>query len=491
MKSKFCPRICDSALRCIFPSVRAFTRSATIGVFFGLALCAVPSFAAEDGMPPVQAACGFTDDAFDTATDIHALDEYQDAIALLLQRKKFAELDCIADEIRATKARFSGGAWKLHFLYLGLQEPRPGHPTQEDWHQHMALVEQWTQLKPRSITARIALAESYNSDAWDARGDGYADSVSNSGWKLFGQRLEKSRQILETAAALKAKCPEWYVAMEVVAQGEEWDLSKVTELFLKADAFDPTYQYYYRSYAYLLLPKWIGEEGDAARFAEKAADQIGGDDGDILYFMIASKVVCACQETEYAHFSWPRLQKGFAAIEKKYGPDLVNTNNLAMMAVKSNDWEVAGPAFERIGHEWDKDVWITEEWFNSNQAIARSNKAAIGTTRIMQQEAEANEKTPEGMAYRKDFDYRFAKVEQSCAGKAKENLTEFDFYVHVVKDGSVDNAWGTHPTPMMQCLMQTLYDGHVRNEKPFPAPPAASYWVSIHIDPSKADTAMK
>jgi hypothetical protein len=63
--------------------------------------------------------------------------------------------------------------------------------------------------------------------------------------------------------------------------------------------------------------------------------------------------------------------------------------------------------------------------------------------------------------------------------------------VNVGKDGGVDDAWGTHPTPMMQCLMKAMYDGHIKNEKPFPAPPKAPYWVGIHVDPSKASTAMK
>lgn len=439
----------------------------------------------------VPASCGFSDDAFDTATDIHAVEEYQEAIALLLQREKFAQLDCIADQVRTTKARFSGGAWKLRNFYIGLDEPRPGHPTQEDWRKHMALMEHWTQLRPQSVTAKIALAESNEMYGWDARGSGYADDVSNSGWKVFGQRMEKAREILTTDATLKTKCPDWYIAMQQVAQGQNWEISKATALFEEAAAFEPGYQYYYRFYAYNLLPKWGGEEGDAARFAQKAADKIGGDNGDILYFLIASKVICACQDPEYSHFSWPRLQKGFAATEKKYGSDLLNVNNLGMMAVKYGDWAAAAPAFERIGDQWSKDVWLTEQWFSSNKAIAKSNVVAIDRTRGIQHEAESNGKSPEGIAYRKDFDYRFAAVEQPCLGKAHEDSTEFDFYVNVGKDGGVEDAWGNHPTPIMQCLMKAFYDGHVKNERPFPAPPKAPFWVSIHVDPSKANTAMK
>jgi hypothetical protein len=446
---------------------------------------------ASSGVSPTPGSCGFSDAAFDTASDIHAVEEYQLAIAQLLKQEKFAQLDCIADHIRTTKARFSGGAWKLRNFYIGLEEPRPGHPTQEDWRHHMALVEHWSQLRPHSVTARIALAESHEMYGWDARGNGYSDDVSNSGWKVFGQRMEKARQILAADPTLKTKCPDWYIAMQQVAQGQNWDLPRATALFEEAAAFEPGYQYYYRFYAYNLLPKWGGQEGDAARFAQKAADKVSGDDGDILYFLIASKVVCACQEPEFIHFSWPRLQKGYAATEKKYGSDLLNINNLGMMAVKAGDWVVAAQAFEKIGDQWAKDVWLTEDWFKSNRSIATQTSSAQAHSRAIQQEAEANGQSPEGIAYRKDFDYRMSAIEQPCLEKAKDDPSDFDFLVNVGKDGGVDDAWGTRPTAVMQCLMKAMYDGHIKNEKPFPAPPKAPFWVSVHVDPSKANTAVK
>lgn len=461
-------------------------------LFLFVVACAAMAFAVENsGLSPAPASCGFSDSPFNTATDIHAVEEYQIAIAQLLKQEKFAQLDCISNRLRSTKARFSGGAWKLRNFYIGLDTPRPGHPTQEDWRRHLALMERWTQLRPHSTTAQIALAESYVSYGWDARGTGYTDDVSNSGWKIFGQRVEKARQILTAAPALKTKCPDWYIAMQQVAQGQSWDLPRATALLQEAIAFEPGYQYYHRTYAYLLLPKWGGEDGDAARFAEKAANQVGGDDGDILYFLIASGVVCGCQEPEFNYFSWPRLQKGYAATEKKYGPDLLNSNNLGMMAVKAGDWVVAAPAFEKIGDQWAKDVWLTETWFKSNQAMAKSTSAAQARSRAIQQEADANGRSPEGIAYRKDFDYRMSAIEQPCLEKRREDPSEFDFLVSVGQDGGVEDAWGTHPTPVMQCLMKAMYDGHIKNEKPFPAPPKAPFWVSVHVDPSKANTAMK
>ena len=257
-----CPgRACHSAASSFFRGI----------AFVLLTLCCGATVSASDtraigaGQP-----CAFSDATFDPSTDVHGMEEYQYAIAGLLKQEKFAELDCVANAARSSKARFSGGAWKVHMLYFGLAEPQPGHATEQDWRNHLRRLNQWVAARPNSITAQVALAKSYVNYAWDARGTGYSDTISNSGVKLFHQRLEKAKVILDGASALHNKCPEWYVVMQQVAQGLSWDLPRTTALFEKAASFEPGYFYYYRAHATILLPKWQGEDGDAARFVERS-----------------------------------------------------------------------------------------------------------------------------------------------------------------------------------------------------------------------------
>ena len=67
----------------------------------------------------------------------------------------------------------------------------------------------------------------YVNFAWHARGDGMSDTVTDSGWKLFAQRIEKAKNILDNASSLPAKCPHWYHAMQLVAKAQGWDPRKV------------------------------------------------------------------------------------------------------------------------------------------------------------------------------------------------------------------------------------------------------------------------
>jgi hypothetical protein len=479
---------CSCSLIRIQSAFRTFAVAIRISAIAMLLLMLPHRASADAAATKTQAAsrqCAFSDTEFDPGTDVHALDRYRDAIAQLLKQEKFGDLDCVADAARTGKTRFPGGAWKLRNLYIGLEEPRPGHATQEDWLQHLDLLERWTHRNPQSITAPVALAEAYASYAWDARGDGSSDTVSGSGWKLFGERIAKAKTILDEASALSSKCPDWYVAMLQVAQGQSWELPRETALFQQAVAFEPAYQYYYRFHATLLLPKWSGEEGYAARFAEQSADRVGGEAGDALYFLIAEVIVCACEDAEFSHFSWPRVQKGFAALEKKYGSSLISVNSFALMAANSSDWVAADSAFKRIGDNWDKDAWRTLAWFKQNKESAAQVAPIIIRIRASRKEALANMETREGQAYLKTVEQKLTTFEQPCLKDSNGDQTKFEMELSVGEKGNAELAQSEQrQNAFAVCVMRSLYQSFLKKETPFPPPPHASYWLLLELDPA-------
>ena len=423
----------------------------------------------------------------EAANDMEGLKAYGQTLRELLRKQDFKELDCIADSERVRKDRFPGGTWKLHEFYWAITKPQ-GHATREDWDEQLKLVQSWVDAVPQSITARVALAESYSGYAWDARGNDTSETVTENGWKLFAQRLEKAKTVLEDAATLPSKCPEWYFAMQQVALGQQWDRDRVDDLFKRAIASEPAYYYYYRSYAYYLMPQWNGEDGDATKFAQQSADRVGGDAGDVLYFQIGEKILCACNEPEFSRMSWPRLQKGHALLEKQYGPSLFNLNSLALMAVKNNDWLTANDAFQRIGDNVDKTAWITETYFNQNKAAAAQIAPQLEKSRASLREAAANSQTAEGAEYQKKVEQALLPLIRQCVLSLPNDREKLEFAVQVGKDGSCDNLSTLHMTSAGQCMLQKLYEGHVKNESPFPPPPRPGYWVDLLLDPVAIST---
>jgi hypothetical protein len=415
--------------------------------------------------------------------DEQVLEHYRQGVAKLLQQGRFEELDCLADMARSSKARLPGGVWQLRELYRGVTELK-GHLTDPDWQSHLEHVQKWMAARPQSITARVALATVYVDYAWAARGTGWSDGVTDNGWRLMRQRLSLAKSILDQASALPAKCPQWYSVMQDVALGQGWDQAQATELLRKAVTFAPDYYYYYRSHAYYLLPKWNGEDGDAARFAAESADHVGGDAGDILYFQIGTDVICTCDEPEFGRMSWARLQKGYALLEKKYGVSIAQLNFLALMAAKSDDSVVADEAFKRVGDNWIEDTWMTEDYFKQIKAWAAEMAPAEARSRKILQEAETGLSTPEGKRYQKQFEQALLPLVRQCPASGNDGPTQFELVVQVGKDGGLDNAWPRQLTRLAQCVMHQLSVAHAKGQTPFPPPPHPAYWLKVQVGPA-------
>jgi hypothetical protein len=285
---------------------------------------------------------------------------YQAHIALIFSQGDYAQLEQEAQKARISKARLTGAIWKLNGLYEGVEKPSSeDHPTEADWNAHLASLKKWIAANPESATARIALANAYVAYAWAARGVGYADTVTRSGWKLMGQRIELAKSTLIEAARLKEKCPFWYTVMQNVALAEGWDKSTARELFQQAVEFDPGFLQYYRAYAYFNLPKWYGEPGEAEQFAEEVSQKVAGPEGDIYYFEIGSEIACQYDlyESPVPKMSWEKIKAGYAAIDQLYGTSNLKANRFAFMAYLVGDKPAAQQAFTFIGDNRDAKVW--------------------------------------------------------------------------------------------------------------------------------------
>lgn len=417
----------------------------------------------------------------DIASDVHGTEKYQAAILEMLEQEKFQEIDRLAAEARATKARFPGGYWKVHTIYLALAEPTAKTKAGEaEWTQHFARLEKWKQQFPNSITARIALAEAYDSYGWKARGGSYADQVTDEGWRLLAERAHKGQVILEQAEALPEKCPEWFAAMIGIARSQGWDSDQLNALFQKAVAFEPDYYYYYRMLADSRLPKWGGEEGDAANFAAATADGIGGKKGDLIYFEIATTLVCSCDNVHGLNgLSWPRIKAGYSALKESYGTSISNTNSAALMAFRAGDFDYATALFSEIGDNWDKKIWLARGKFYNFKYLA-----ALPRFRPLLAEAKENGKTPEGQAFGNKLTAEMEKTYRQplmdCV-KTAPDFTESSVAIimQLTKNGAVSDAFFSDPYAPGGCFRRIL------EKAVLPNPPNADYWVLVQMPVKK------
>jgi len=235
------------------------------------------------------------------------------------------------------------------------------------------------QSRPDSITARIALATSLHRWAWVARGNGYSNTVTPEGWRLFDERIKQSQAVLEGAAKVSAMCPQWYSEMMTVGLAQSWDASRMKDIFDRGIEFEPGYFYLYQQYANYLLPKWDGHPGDAAAFAKSSADQVAGNAGDQLYFRIATFLIKRGDGDFPVHdMDWDRIQRGYQALSAQYGTSRRTMNQLAFMAYRFKDAAVAGQQFAAIGDDWAPGVWRDRQFFDRARDWSRAHPSETG-----------------------------------------------------------------------------------------------------------------
>jgi hypothetical protein len=292
-------------------------------------------------------------------------------IETYLVQERFDDLDRMAAKLRSEKSRHPGGGWKLSTFYGALDKPES---TDQDTQAHLAHLDHWIQQRPESITARVALATSLHRWAWVARGNGMADTVTDEGWRLFNERIEKSRKVLEAAAKLHEKCPQWYSEMMIVGLAQNWDEKQMKAVFEQGIQFEPGYFGLYKQFANYLQPKWDGKPGDASAFAKASADKLGGEAGDEVYFHIATVLVGKGGPDSAVHeMDWPRIQRGYLVLTTKYGATTFLKNEIALMAYAFQDAAFARKQFDVIGNHWSRSVWKDRERFDRARDWAQSH----------------------------------------------------------------------------------------------------------------------
>jgi hypothetical protein len=334
----------------------------------------------------------------------------------------------------------------------------------------------------------VALASAWIGYAHEARGNGYADTVSDKGWKLYAERTEEAEKVLEDAAALPVKCPESYIVKLNIAQNQSWGKERILALFAEASAFEPGYYYYGRSVAMLLEPRWFGDPGDTAKFLQDAADRIGGKEGDAYYFFVASSkdVICGCDDQP--ELSLDRVERGYDAVEQMYGVSMLNLNQLANLTVhlRRPDIILADKTFERIGTQWAKYSWGDEKRFEETRDWARQMVPVVKELLAREQEAQANSKTPDGARYQANIEAAYKEMLRECVRSDGEQVSQwegdFETLIRVGANGSVEDSRFNDMGPVVTCVYKKMHASHEDKSPLFPVPPKGSYWVRIDLD---------
>lgn len=270
-------------------------------------------------------------------------------------------LDTLAAELRASGERLDGGTWLLS-SYYGILSDLPDEEQAQA--ERIAFFEKWVAERPESITARVALARALTSYAWKARGNGTSDSVSDEGWKLFGERLDQARAVLADARKLEQSCPGWYDVDQSVALGQGWEPEEYFAMVDEAIGKEPTYGRYYTNACYWMLPRWYGEEGEFESWIARLADKLPEPQRDRQYAFLVWMADRMAVKGEIVfgkeRLDWDRTRRGFHEWIAAEPDNLMVRFQLTRLALLADDRETAREQFDYTGGRYFPSMWNLE-----------------------------------------------------------------------------------------------------------------------------------
>lgn len=292
---------------------------------------------------------------------VQEMNLFQAEIRGAFDERQFDRIEAQAKELSESKALFRNGSWKIYAFYEALDDRF--HTGDDGYLTDMETHRAWEQAHPKSVTQRTALANLLVSYAWHARGTGYADTVTDEGWRLMGERLNQASKALEDAMRLGGEHIYWYTVAMRLGTGQGWKKQAFDDLLTEAVRKEPEYWGIVAQRAYTLLPRWYGEEGDWERFAAQAADDPSGL-GDEAYARIVIWLSDYYADVfRDAQASWPRTKKGLEMLLTKYPEAVTLQNQAARLGTMGRDQEFAKAWFDRLGDSYLEDVWGKPERF--------------------------------------------------------------------------------------------------------------------------------
>jgi hypothetical protein len=203
--------------------------------------------------------------------------------------------------------------------------------------------------------------------AWEARGTGWANSVTEGGWKLLAQRLQTAEAALNKAWELDPTFPNTPLQFMTLELGQGKGRQRMELWFERAMAFPANRYDALYNRAYYLEPRWYGTEKDCLAAAREVlkSDEFRGRIPLILYHVHES-LAGFFKESRPNYWTEPQVWLDIKAAFDRYfefaGDDTDWRHNYVKCAWRCQQWEV-------LKAEIPKLKWVNHSYFGGKEAF--------------------------------------------------------------------------------------------------------------------------
>lgn len=209
----------------------------------------------------------------------------------------------------------------------------------------------------------VITTRAYISYAWDARGLGYANSVTEDGRLKMEKRLKIAANCAEQAFSADPYIRVTPREMLAVELGQGEGMERLNLWFKRGVTINPNDSKLHEDYMYYLEPKWRGSEKQMLDFARAIAAEKNWKNGTPLLVELAHRRISKYENSDEqeAYFKrpgvWPELKNCFESYLAVY-PDATTTRTQFMrLAAFAGQWEVAKEQRKTLGGNVAKDTF--------------------------------------------------------------------------------------------------------------------------------------
>lgn len=206
--------------------------------------------------------------------------DFEDKIKAAVKSKDFAKLDQLGETY--AKKRYQAGVdqdeVRKFFDTLAKKGTAASRPTE------IKFAEEWRAARPESAVARITHAKLLLEYAWDARGDGYSNTVSKAGYQLFYARLREARQIIVSIPDdERVRYSESLGCLMTCARGLDMPHAQFVDLYLTLAEMAPRCSELHYKAAHFSTKQWGGKPGEWEQNLKKAIKDLPQEEADQVY----------------------------------------------------------------------------------------------------------------------------------------------------------------------------------------------------------------
>lgn len=223
------------------------------------------------------------------------------------------------------------------------------------WEAHRKLLSAWGKHSPKTAAPKIAIATQEYMFGWQARGSGYANTVTEDGWRLFRKHVENGRVMLAKLEKEAINEPEWYAVMLQIGLSQQWEQEKFEAMFSRATGKFPYYLPYYNTKSNYYSAKWGGSQVAFKGFVDDTVKATQEKMGQTMY---ARLNWATRNDNLFANgqADWKRMKQGFEDMLKTHNDDW-NRNSYARFACMAGDTQTLRAQYQLVIKNFMPEAW--------------------------------------------------------------------------------------------------------------------------------------